>query len=133
MSYVAIFCQNDDMYSTVDKLVSAAGRAANVTATGTVYVVPEVPTACGPLRIVKVRVPDTSRPERGDADFRLVSSDHAALRARIDAEDALKLIDRDTFTMIELRDPAFDVRAYFSQPPVEEHGNLPEVLKEFGY
>jgi len=32
----------------------------------------------------------------------------------------LEIIEREEMEMIELMDPAFDVRAYFSHPPLDE-------------
>ena len=133
VSYVAIFCHDSAMYSQLDRLVSQAGNIANVTATGTVYVIPQVSTGNGLLRILKVRAPHESRPERGDADFRLTPEGRLALAARIEDDPGLTLVERDEFTMIELRDDSFEVRAYFSDPPVEQHGALPRALRQFGY
>jgi hypothetical protein len=126
VSYCAIFCQSQDQYAEAKAAAMQIGTVADETPTGPVFVVPEIDTFAGPLRIVKIRVPDETRKERGDADFAL--ADYETFKKRFLGSKGFKLIERDDFEMIELVDDAFDVRAYFSHPPVEEHSGIRQTL-----
>lgn len=126
ISYCCIFTQNDEEQARLDRVCSGLGNLANATPTGNVYVVPSIKTDAGELRVIKVRAPDSTRPERGDADFAL--ADYVEHQADILELPNSKLIVRDEFEMIELIDSNFDVRVYFSHPPVELHGGIREAL-----
>ncbi|HEX2903369.1 MAG TPA: hypothetical protein VHO01_07910 [Jatrophihabitans sp.] len=126
VSYCAIFCQSKEEYQSFLRSVSARGRLADDTPTGPVFVVAGIQTDGGECRVVKIRKPDPTRPERGDADF--AAQDYEGLKlTSVDAE-GFKLISRPDFEMIELMDPAYDVRVYFSNPPVEQHRGIREAL-----
>lgn len=126
VSYCAIFCQSQGEYDAYCEEATRIGRLANDTPTGPVFVVPAIKTRMGPLRIVKVRKPDKTRHERGDADFALAN--YAAFKAQKLGRPGFKLIEREDFEMIELVDSKFNARAYFSNPPVEEHAGIKEAL-----
>jgi hypothetical protein len=126
VSYCAIFCQGDAQFKSINAAASSVGTLANDTSTGPVYVIPAIETAIGPLKILKVRKPDPTRPEKGDADFAITK--YPAFKAANIGRPGFKLIEREHFEMIELVDPEFDVRAYFSHPPVEEHPGIKEIL-----
>jgi hypothetical protein len=127
VSYCAIFCQDDRQFDSINTAASGIGVLADDTPTGPVYVVPPIDTVVGPLRVVKVRKPDTTRPEKGDTDFGVAN--YAEFKAANIGRPGFKLIVRPNFEMIELMDPDFDVRAYFSHPPVEEHSGIKETLQ----
>lgn len=130
VSYCAIFCQNEDQFNALNGAAIAAGSLAETTPTGPVYIVAPMQTAAGPLRIVKIRKPDPTRPERGDADFAL--KDYDSFKTANLARPGFKLIKREHFEMLELVDSAFDVRVYFSNPPVERHPNIKRALAAQG-
>lgn len=129
ISYCAVFCQNQHEYDVFQNLASSVGILANDTATGPVFAVPTIYTDFGNLNILKIRKPDETRPERGDGDFKV--DNYSNFKEIWLNEKGFSLIERKDFEMIELMDDDFsDVRAYFSNPPVETHGNLPEALKQ---
>lgn len=128
VSYCAVFCHSTAEFAELDAAARSVGVLANDTQTGPVYVVPAVSTTAGPLRIVKIRKPDQTRTERGDADFAVPN--YSALKQSALDRDGFKLIERDDFEMIELMEPGSDVRVYFSHPPVEEHAGIKETLAE---
>jgi hypothetical protein len=66
---------------------------------------------------LKIRKPDQTRPERGDADFAV--KNYEEFKNSCLTKPGFGVIERDTFEMIELMDSSFDVRVYFSSPPVE--------------
>lgn len=127
ISYSAVFCQNNREYKVYcAEALALGGLLASDTATGPVFVVPGVPTSAGILRVIKVRKPDPTRPERGDCDY--ATADYATLKRNVLGKRGYDLIVRPEFEMIELVDPAFDARVYFSNPPVEEHAGVREAL-----
>ena len=72
----------------------------------------------GDLRLLKIRKPYPTHPERGNADFTV--SDYQNFKKENLAKKNFKLIKREDFEMIELTDPDFNVRVYFSNPPTDK-------------
>ncbi len=70
--------------------------------------------------MLKIRFPDSTRTERGDADFTI--SNFFEFENIYLSKPGFKKIQKPDFYMIELMD--FDVRAYFSNPPLDEQLNL---------
>src|ERR1700752_4535581 len=69
VNYAAIFAQSQEEY---DALLAAAGQLGKVvhdTPTGPLFQIQPLDTVAGKLQLLKVRAPDKTRPERGDADF----------------------------------------------------------------
>ena len=109
-------------YEELISLVRRTGATvAQETAMGPVFQIASVSTEAGDLRLLKIRRPDPKRPERGDADFTL--PDYQKFKTAYLSRSGFSLIERSDMEMIELVDPAFDVIAYYSYPP------LGEVLK----
>lgn len=132
LSYCAIFCQSPDEFSQLKECVSENGKLVDDTATGPVYLVnPVISTKAGDCQLVKIRRPDENRPERGDTDFALES--YEDFKQRYLGQENFKLIEREEFEMIELMDSHFNVRVYFSNPPVEEHSGIREALADKSY
>lgn len=71
---------------------------------------------------MKIRQPDKTRPEQGDADFTVDNFED--FKKKYISQDHFKLIPRDGFEMIELMDNEFDVRSYFSNPPLDKQLNI---------
>lgn len=126
VGYCCIFCHSDEEYNAIDGIVRSFGKVAQDTPTGFTYVIPEIQTVAGGLRILKVRKPDPTRLEKGDADFSL--SDYKSFKEVNLGREGFKLIERPNNEMIELMDGAYNVRAYFSYPHVEEHSGIREAL-----
>ncbi len=118
VSYVAIFCQNDDEFEEFTKIVKKFSSVIDETPTGFHYKIPPLNTVSGPFQILKIRVPDKTRPERGDADYNVKNFEefkkkHLPLKC-------FKLIKRKNHEMIELMEPGADVRVYFSNPHIDK-------------
>lgn len=118
VSYVAIFCQNDDEFEEFTKIVKKFSSVIDETPTGFHYKIPPLNTVSGPFQILKIRVPDKTRPERGDADYNVKNFEefkkkHLPLKG-------FKLIERKNHEMIELMEPGADVRVYFSNPYIDK-------------
>lgn len=118
VNYSAIFCQNYVEYEALNMEAAALGAIAEDTPTGPLYKFhkPLQTLAC-PLWFIKIRKPDPTRPERGDADF--VLKDYNSFKEKyLKDMKYFKLIDRGNFEMIELKDSKFDVISYFSNIPL---------------
>ena len=118
VSYACIFSHSIQEWEELTDAARRIGRVAKETQTGPVFIIRPVQTAAGQLRILKIRLPDKTRPERGDADFDV--RDYESFKAEVLGRPGFRLIKRPDFEMIELMDRNFDVRAYFSNPPVDE-------------
>lgn len=120
--WVCIFSQNQKEYNGLTDVIQKIGSGEKETPSGTIYKLEAIDTECGPLKLVKIRIPDSTKPERGDADFAVTN--YQNFKKSCLSKTGFKLIPRDTFEMIELMDPRFNVRVYFSNPPVEEQYGL---------
>lgn len=94
------------------------GNVIKETPTGPLFHITPLNTVAGKLQLLKIRKPDATRPELGDADFTVTN--YAEFKKKCLSQRGFKLIVRENFEMIELVDPQFNVRAYFSNPPLNE-------------
>lgn len=118
VSYVAIFCQNNDEFKEFTKIVKTFSSVINETSTGFHYKIPPLDTVSGPLQILKIRIPDKTRPERGDADYNV--EDYEEFKRKHLRLKGFKLIERKDHEMIELMETGADVRVYFSNPHIDK-------------
>ncbi|MFZ2970393.1 MAG: hypothetical protein WA063_04555 [Minisyncoccia bacterium] len=118
VNYSAIFCQSDAEYEELNRKAVLIGDVAEDTPTGPLYKFHKpFQTIAGPLWLLKVRKPDPTRPQCGDADFTLKDYNSFKEKYLKDVEH-FKVIDRENFEMIELKDLEFDVISYFSNIPL---------------
>lgn len=121
VNYVAIFNQDEEGYNNLLSVVKEMGyiKIAEDTPTGQVFHIKPLDTVSGKLNLLKIRKPDTTKPEMGDADFTV--ADYPKFKKYyLVKRKWFKLIEREDFEMIELMDPEFNVRAYFSNPPTDK-------------
>ena len=118
VSYVAIFCQNNEEYEEFTKLVKTFSSVINETPTGLHYKIEPLKTIAGKLKIVKIRKPQKSRPERGDADYNV--NNYIEFKKKHLQLKGFKLIERKDHEMIELMEFGADTRVYFSNPHVDK-------------
>lgn len=117
INYACIFSRSDAEYRELTEVVQTMGKVVKVTNSGSLYHIENVETVAGTLRILKIRIPDVTRPERGDADFTV--SNYAIFKNEYLQKSGFKLILRPDVEMIELMEPNSAVRAYFSHPPID--------------
>lgn len=126
VNYACIFSQDEDEYQKLMRIAKVMGKMIKTTQSGNLYKINPIETSAGQLKLLKIRMPDVTRPERGDADFTV--SDYPKFKEKHLPKEGFKLIERPDMEMIELIDPDFDVRAYFSHPPLDTQicgsGNL---------
>jgi len=118
VNYACIFCQSDEQYDSLVTLTQEIGKVVEETPTGPLFHIQPLDTIAGKLQLLKIRKPDTTRPELGDADFTV--SNYTEFKKKYLSQKGFSLIVRKNFEMIELVDPKFNVRAYFSNPPLDK-------------
>lgn len=118
VEFACIFCQNEEENKDFTKSIEKLGRIVQDTQTGYVYLLDRpIRTKAGPLRLIKIRKPDPERKERGDADF---NTDYKNFKKKHQKDPRFELIKRQTFEMLRLSDPKFDVMACFSSIPLSK-------------
>jgi len=123
VNYACIFCQSDEQYNSLVVLAQGIGKIIEETLTGPLFHIHPLDTIAGKLRLLKIRKPDATKPELGDADFTV--SNYPEFKKRYLSKKGFKLMlsnytVRKNFEMIELTDPEFNVRAYFSNPSLDK-------------
>jgi hypothetical protein len=118
VNYACVFCQNDEQYDSLVALAQEIGKVIEETPTGPLFHIQPLDTIAGNLQLLKIRKPDATRPELGDADFTVLN--YPKFKNKYLPQKGFKLIVRKNFEMIELTDPKFNIRAYFSNPPLDK-------------
>ena len=118
VNYACIFCQTGNQYDELLELTKSIGTIIKETPTGPLFQIEPLNTVAGDLKLLKIRKPDETRKELGDADFTV--SNYSEFKETHLSQEGFKLIKREDFEMIELIDSEFDVRVYFSNLPLDE-------------
>ena len=120
VNYACIFCQNEDEFEIFRKVLEENGNAVlEETSTGPLFRIKDLDTIAGTLKLLKIRKHDDKHLDMGDADFTV--SNYEPFKAEcLKNLDNFKLISGDGYEMIELMETGNDVRAYFSNPPLDE-------------
>lgn len=112
IDYICIFSQSQKEYQELLKIASNLGELVDETKTGPVFKFHNPPgTVIGNPKVLKIRIPDKTRPERGDVDF---TTEYATFKKNYFDDKRFKLIKREKFEMLELKDSVFDIIVYFS-------------------
>lgn len=123
INYACIFSQSKVEYDELIRVTRKIGTVVKETPTGLLFRIEPLQTISGVLELLKIRIPDPTRPELGDADFTV--SNFTDFKKEYLSKSGWKLIKkREDFEMLELMDPLFNVRAYFSNPPLDVQLNL---------
>lgn len=121
LDYVCIFCQTDEEFAYYNDEAIKLGGIADNTPTGNVYAVEEKYRDEYGTKLIKVRIVDKTRPQRGDVDFAISNyKKHKPDLMKL----TINLIKREGYEMIELIDPKFDCILYFSNPPLSKVLNI---------
>lgn len=118
VNYACIFCQDNNEYDLFIKFANSLGEIIQETKMGPVFKTKPIKTIAGKLELLKIRKPDITRPERGDADFTL--SNYQKFKQKHLGQPGFSLIDKGNFEMIELVNTKFNVLVYFSHPTLGE-------------
>ena len=122
VNYACIFSQRKAEYEELLEATRKIGKVIQETPTGLLFHIEPLQTVSGVLKLLKIRIPDPTRPERGDADFTI--SNFPEFEKKYLSKPGFKIMKKPNFYMIELMDSDFDVRAYFSNPPLDKQLNL---------
>lgn len=118
VNYACVFSHSDDEFEILLETARQIGNIIKETPTGPLFQIESLETVAGQLKLLKIRKPDETRQERGDADFTVEK--YKEFKEKYLDYDNFKLIEREEFEMIELMDSDFDVRVYFSNPPLDK-------------
>jgi len=116
VNYACIFCQKSEQYDNLVAVTQKIGKVIEETPTGPLFHIQPLDTVAGKLQLLKIRKPDTTRTELGDADFTVTN--YPEFKRKYLSQKGFSLIVRKNFEMIELVNPQFNVRTYFSNPPL---------------
>ena len=122
VNYACIFSQSKEEYVELVEAARKIGKIIKETPTGPLFHIDPLETVSGVLKLLKIRIPDPTRPERGDADFTVLN--FSEFEKKYLNKPGFKIIKRPDFYMLELTDPKFDVRVYFSNPPLDKELNI---------
>jgi len=121
VNYCCIFSQSNEEYESLVNVTKEIGKVIKETPTGPLFHI-SLDTISGKLLLLKIRKQDTTRPERGDADFTV--DNYLDFKKKYLSQSGFKLMLKEDFEMIELMDSEFDVRVYFSDPPLDKQLGL---------
>lgn len=114
IEFTCVFTHTERDYKKSLKQISELGKVVENTPTGLTYLLNKpLETISGPLFLVKIRKPDPTRKEVGDADF---NTNYKELK-KYQNNPKFELIKRETFEMLRFSDANFDVMACFSNIP----------------
>ncbi len=122
VNYACIFAQNQSEFDNLLNLTKQIGTIIKETPMGPLFKITPITTIAGQLKLLKIRRPDSTRTELGDADFTV--NQYSEFKKENSNKKEFKLIERENMEMLELIDPKFNVRAYFSYPPLDQQLNI---------
>ncbi len=115
VDYVAIFAKDEKEYSEFLLIISKIGKCIQRTGKGELYNIKPVQTKAGKLILLKICTPNKHKLEQGYADFRV---DYVEFKKKYLCRPKFRLITKETFEMIELREKGSDSLAYFPDTPL---------------
>lgn len=120
VDYMGIFAKDDAEFVEMDNLLQTLGVLGDKTATssGSTYLLNEpFNTPAGPLKVLKARKPDSTRPQRGAPDFKI--KDYSLFKEKyLSSKNNFTLIPRKEYEMMELK--GTDVLVYFPSKSFDE-------------
>lgn len=120
INYLAIFTKDEVEYEDLLKYVKTLGEEADfaMAKTGSTFILKEaIDTEAGPLKYVKIRKPDPTRPQGGAPDFKVKNYD-VFKEKYLKKSGNFTLMLRDDFEMVELK--GVDVLVYFPNKVFQE-------------
>ena len=119
VNYACVFCKGENGYNDyIEALKNDGNIVIKDTYSGPLFKLKGVDTVAGKLMLFKVRRHDEKHQDLGDADFTI--KDYEAFKMKYKDHQNFKLITGEGYEMIELMGDENDVRAYFSNPPLDE-------------
>ena len=119
VNYACIFCKNDEEFNNyVELLKKDNNYIIEDTYSGPLFRLHDLETVSGFLKLLKIRKYDDKHLDLGDADFTV--SNYEEFKSKYINKPNFKLIRRNEYEMIELMEEKNEVRAYFSNIPLDE-------------
>jgi len=122
VNYACIFSQNLTEFEELLKVTKELGAVVHETKTGPLFLISPLATDAGMLRILKIRLPDPKRKEKGDADFTV--NNYNKFKSSVLSKAGFNIIKRTEMEMIELINPCYNVIAYYSNPIIADVLNI---------
>ncbi|MFA6391354.1 MAG: hypothetical protein WCW66_01190 [Patescibacteria group bacterium] len=123
IDYLSIFAKDEAEYQDLIEYTRELGKATDekLAKTGkTIILKSPIETEAGLLKVIKIRKPDATRPQRGAPDFRV--DDYQEFKSKyIMANGNFTLMLRADYEMIELK--GVDVLVYFPSKLFDERKN----------
>ncbi|MFA6274293.1 MAG: hypothetical protein WC662_03975 [Candidatus Paceibacterota bacterium] len=126
VNYACIFCQSEEEYNNFLAEAYKLGKVIEERPNSLLFKIKPIETIAGKVQLLRIRKPDKTRPERGDADFTV--SDYESFKEKYSKESGFSIIPRDNFEMIELYKKGENVRVYFSHPELTKRLNNLNVI-----
>lgn len=118
VNYACVFSHSDEEYKILLDLARQLGKIVKETPTGPIFHIHPIDTVSGKLRLLKIRLPYKNKPELGYADF--TAGNYYDFKKKTLPTKFFKLIEREEYEMIELKEPGCDVITYFANPPLDK-------------
>lgn len=114
INYCCIFSKNDKHFEELIKLSNNIWKVLEQTKTWPLYIIQSIDTIAWELKLLKIRKYDDEHPELWDADFTI--ENYIEFKKEVITKKEFKIINKNKFEMIELKEDWADVRTYFSFP-----------------
>ncbi|TAK94948.1 hypothetical protein EPO05_05595 [Patescibacteria group bacterium] len=122
VDYMGIFSKDDTEFMEMERLVGTLGKPGDKTATqsGSTFLLKEpFDTPAGSLKVLKVRKPDLTRPQRGAPDFKIKNYSSFKEKYLLSGKNPnFSLMIRKDYEMLELK--GVDVLVYFPSKSFDE-------------
>jgi hypothetical protein len=120
VDYLGIFAKDEAEFIEMDNVIKTLGKPGDKTATasGSTYLLAEpFNTPAGPLKVLKIRKPDPTRPQRGAPDFKI--KNYPSFKEKyLPGKNNFSLMLRKQYEMMELK--GIDVLVYFPSKSFDE-------------
>jgi len=120
LDYLAIFSKDQDEFQNLELAAQKLGEPVfqENNKTGHTYLLhAPIQTEAGPLKFLKVRLPDKTRPQRGAPDFKI--HDYQTFKEKwLGSSGTFTLMPRKDYEMIEMKGE--DVLIYFPSKTADE-------------
>lgn len=117
IDYVGIFSKNQQEYNELIELLDKLGKRRILYEKGITFLLHKpYETKAGKLNLIKIRIPDKQKPQRGAPDFRI--KNYKRFKQKYLKRKNFNLIVRKEYEMLELKDKNFDILVYFPDIPL---------------
>lgn len=119
LDYVDIFPKSEEERLNLLEEINKLGKQISSTKTGPIYLLDEpIQTKYGNLKLVRVRIYDNQKTQRGAPDFKV--KDYAKFKEKYLGKDFFNLIERKEYEMLELDIKNSNVLIYFPSETLAE-------------